>query len=725
MAARFWVGGTGTWDATSTTHWATTSGGSSGASVPGSSDTVTFDANSGGGTVTVNTTVNVVSITAGSFTSGTLDFSANNNNVTAQTISITGTVARNIKMGNGTWTITGTTGTIWNSATITNLTFNANNSSLVFSSNATFTVAFGGLTLHNVSFTAGGTLTITGLNTTFNNLTISCSGTDKSVNVSQDITINGTFTITATTSGSTSGRINICGGSIPTGGSNVVTITAAAVSLTNVNFNGIEAAGAAAPWTGTGIGNGLGCSNITFSPARTLYWVGNGGNWNNTNRWALSSGGTAGNDCPFAHDLVIFDENSITSAGQTINAGVNRFLGKNLDFSEVLNSPIFTIGGFNPCGTGNLTWGAGMTTNNSTTVTLSLLTEEDSAVLFNGITMTINLAMSVILGTSGSYSFLSDIVLGTFNRLTYNGSGTLNANDHNVNCGVFACALSNTRTVNMGSGTWTLTGNNTQNPSSVIWDFGTGANLTLNAGASTIKVTDITSNTVSFFGAGKSFHNIWFSRSASTGDIIITGANTFHDFKDTGTAAHTITFPNSTTTIDDFSVSGSSGNVITLQRTGSSGTFTLSQASGYVQSDYLSISNSTATGGAVWFAGANSTDGGGNSGWSFASSTTSSSTTTTITTTSSSTTTTVTTTSSSTSSSTSITTSSSTTTTSSSTSSSTSSTTTITTTSSSTTSTTTLSSSTSVTRDLANKRHYEPAAHERRRFWWRYRLWSA
>ena len=44
---------------------------------------------------------------------------------------------------------------------------------------------------------------------------------------------------------------------------------------------------------------------------------------------------------------------------------------------------------------------------------------------------------------------------------------------------------------------------------------------------------------------------------------------------------------------------------------------TLSKASGTVSSDFLSVSRSTATGGAGWYAGANSTDGGNNSGWIF------------------------------------------------------------------------------------------------------------
>lgn len=53
MANRFWVGGTGTWNNSSTANWSTTSGGASGASAPTSSDDVFIDANSGGGAITI------------------------------------------------------------------------------------------------------------------------------------------------------------------------------------------------------------------------------------------------------------------------------------------------------------------------------------------------------------------------------------------------------------------------------------------------------------------------------------------------------------------------------------------------------------------------------------------------------------------------------------------------------------------------------------------------
>lgn len=60
MANRYWVGGTGTWDTSSTTHWSSTDGGSGGASVPTSTDDVFITSNSGfgsGGTITIDNVV--------------------------------------------------------------------------------------------------------------------------------------------------------------------------------------------------------------------------------------------------------------------------------------------------------------------------------------------------------------------------------------------------------------------------------------------------------------------------------------------------------------------------------------------------------------------------------------------------------------------------------------------------------------------------------------------
>lgn len=142
MAARFWVGGTGTWDGATTTHWSASTGGAGGASVPGSSDDVTFDGSSGGGTVTVNTNPSIVSLTMGAFT-GTLDFATNNNNITISSgnaLNISGTGTRTLNMGSGTWTFTAVdTGfsQAIAASTLTNMTLNVNTSTVLFSAVAT------------------------------------------------------------------------------------------------------------------------------------------------------------------------------------------------------------------------------------------------------------------------------------------------------------------------------------------------------------------------------------------------------------------------------------------------------------------------------------------------------------------------------------------------------------------------------------------------------------
>lgn len=59
MADRYWVGGSGTWDATSTANWSATSGGASGASAPTSVDRVFFYPTSASGSYTVNKVGNV------------------------------------------------------------------------------------------------------------------------------------------------------------------------------------------------------------------------------------------------------------------------------------------------------------------------------------------------------------------------------------------------------------------------------------------------------------------------------------------------------------------------------------------------------------------------------------------------------------------------------------------------------------------------------------------
>jgi len=137
MANRYWVGGSGTWDASSTANWSTSTGGSSGASAPVSVDNVFFDANSGTGTCTTaaGSTCNVLNagsstvtlalganhtcVGAIGFTLGSI--SLNDFIMTCASVNSSNAGVRSINFGtSGKIILTGNGATIWNFNNSTN-----------------------------------------------------------------------------------------------------------------------------------------------------------------------------------------------------------------------------------------------------------------------------------------------------------------------------------------------------------------------------------------------------------------------------------------------------------------------------------------------------------------------------------------------------------------------------------------------------------------------------
>lgn len=149
MANRYWVtGGDGNWN--STTNWSTSSGGASGASVPGSSDAALLDANSGAGTVTLDISPTIQTLTCTGFT-GTLAFGTN-------TISLnsTGTIFTGVT----TMTVTGTPLIICTNSSATSRTINptavTEANSISFRVTAgTGTLTFGTSAIRDIDFTDG------------------------------------------------------------------------------------------------------------------------------------------------------------------------------------------------------------------------------------------------------------------------------------------------------------------------------------------------------------------------------------------------------------------------------------------------------------------------------------------------------------------------------------------------------------------------------------------
>lgn len=138
MAARFWVGGAGTWDAATTTNWSATTGGAGGASAPTTSDDVTFDANSGSGTCTTaagstcrNTTLNsstlLLTLGANHTQVGSFTHTQGTVNIVSFTFTSTTLVSSNsntrtLAFGTGKWVLSGSGSTVLNTGTFTGLT---------------------------------------------------------------------------------------------------------------------------------------------------------------------------------------------------------------------------------------------------------------------------------------------------------------------------------------------------------------------------------------------------------------------------------------------------------------------------------------------------------------------------------------------------------------------------------------------------------------------------
>lgn len=183
MASRYWVGGTGTWDSTSTTNWSATSGGAGGASAPTTIDDAIFDSNSGSGTCTVNATAACRDVTVNSstlvlsyganctvtrnliLTSGSVNI--NGNTITALAFSSTNSNVRTVNFGTGGKFICSSPTSPWNTNTATNLTISGTGTldctdNTAGSRNILFGTLVESSTI-NVNVLAGtGTVTLTG-----------------------------------------------------------------------------------------------------------------------------------------------------------------------------------------------------------------------------------------------------------------------------------------------------------------------------------------------------------------------------------------------------------------------------------------------------------------------------------------------------------------------------------------------------------------------------------
>jgi hypothetical protein len=671
MPDRYWVGGTAAWNNTAGTKWSATSGGPGGASVPTSADDVFFNASSTG-TVTISTgntgakSINCTGFTGTLAGSGAITVSGSVTLAAAMGYTYTGTMTF---AGTGTLTsagknfgaciidgagITITLGDALTMAsginiTITQGTFDTNNfavtqlgTAVTFTNNnlskainlgssvltcgglnfgtdaasfvtfnaGTSQINFNGITVLVITPGTAPTDTVTGV--TFNNVTLTGTAAGarniNGVYTFNNLTVtppaaagvvtaafggNQTITGTLTASGaSISSRVALASGQQGT----ARTLTVGTLTASDCDFRDITLAGAAAPASPSGAGNCGNNTNITFPAAKTVYRMGTDTTWVGVNSWALSSGGS-GSDAnyPLAQDTVIINNDTALSGTLSMLATAN--VGA-FDCSARTNALTLSF----PAGAsnfyhGSFTLGSGIAFSGTGNVVFVA----NGPITFTSAGKTIPFAVNV---TGGNTTLtLADACASTTGIVL--NRGTLNLAGFSVLALSLSSSNSNTRTLAAGSNaSISLFG------TGASWGFVTTTNLTI-TGTFTVTMTGATAK---IFNGGD-FNYPATLINGGAGALTINGSNTFIGLSNTVQPTSFLFSAGTTTTITNWNINGTAGNLVTIGSS-SAASHTLSKASGAVAANYLSISRSSATGGATWNAD-NSTDGGNNTGWVF------------------------------------------------------------------------------------------------------------
>ena len=465
MANRFWVtGGTGNWN--STTNWSTTTGGASGASVPGVADIALLDASSGAGTVTLNISPDILSMNNTGFT-GTLAFGTNTISVNSTGTVFTGSTAM---------TVTGTPQIILtnNSATARTITPTAvtEANSISFRITAgTGTLSINTGAVRNLDFTDG--TNPTGYAGAAQNMVPTIYGNFKASTGMTKVAGTGTFTFAATSGTKTINTAGVTfdnpftfngvGGTwqlqaaLTSGASRTTTLTNGTLDLSGftLTIGFFSSSNSNTRTLAFGIGQialaGSGATivsmatvtNFTYTGTPTVNCTYSGSVGTRT----LSFGTTAGG----------IETNSIdinVNAGTDTIAFSSGNVCRNLNFTGFTGSlasvAARTIYGSytNPASVVGTISGTVATVFASTSATPRTITSNaitlDFPVTFNGV---------------GGTWVTQDAMVVETTRTTTLTNGTLDFNNLTLSTGIFSSSGTNVRAIAFGTGNLTLTGN--------------------------------------------------------------------------------------------------------------------------------------------------------------------------------------------------------------------------------------------------------------------------
>jgi hypothetical protein len=193
-------------------------------------------------------------------------------------------------------------------------------------------------------------------------------------------------------------------------------------------------------------------------------------------------------------------------------------------------------------------------------------------------------------------------------------SGTWDFTVNNVNSTFQSWNFNNTAStslhVKLGSGTHTINGA----VAALVSNLASGVIV---GGTSTMVISDTSSTAKTFAGGGNTFNNLSIT-GGGTGAVTISGSNTFNTVT-IGSPKSVVMTASTTTTVQNLVAWGSSGNLVTFtSSTPGTAWNIVGNTVVYIWCDWLSLTDSHASGTTAFYAGADSTSVSGNTGWTFA-----------------------------------------------------------------------------------------------------------
>ena len=422
-----------------------------------------------------------------------------------------------LKMGSGTWTLSGT-GTLWNLSSAP--TVISGTSTIVLSNTSTTARTFTTGSAYYNKLTIGGS---TGIST----LTISGTGNfgelASTKTVAHTILFQSTFiqTIGKWSVTGTAGNVVTLG---PTTAASAYILSIAGPANTGIDYLSVSYCDVSTTSPGefyvgansTNTAGNTGAIVFTATPAaRTLYWVGGTGNWSATTSWSTSSGGSSGAAIPTSLDSVNFNSASnATAYTATIDTGITIARCAAFNMAGPTSGNITFAGTISIAFHGNVTFAATGITR-SYTGTMYLTGNSSYTFTTNGLSLT---NILYVFGINSTWTLGSALTSSNSLIVTY-GNFNTSASNYALNITQLSSSNINVRGISLNGSTVTVAA------AGGVVVLTTITNLTFNAGTS---LFNITGNSLSFASGGLTFYNVTITAGSSTAGAI-QGANIFNN----------------------------------------------------------------------------------------------------------------------------------------------------------------------------------------------------